>query len=156
MKKYKAKKGARINDFDAQVIGQRIEELSHDRAITPDDLVQDAKIEGSPIHSYFEWNNESAAHQYRLVQARELIRSIVIETKGGETVRAFHNVYLEEFEENKYVSLDKALESEPLWKQVVSIALREANAWKLKYQTYSELDPIVEAIDLTLEKLKEA
>jgi len=43
--------------------------------ITPEELVQAARDENSPLHHFFEWDDDKAAEKYRLMQARTLIRS---------------------------------------------------------------------------------
>src|SRR5215212_6920839 len=48
-----------------------------------------------PLHNYFEWDDNRAAHKYRVVQAERLIRRIKVETlppsadDGPHYVRAF-------------------------------------------------------------------
>lgn len=46
--------------------------------ITPEMVIEDAKKTNSPLHNYFEWDDSKAAREYRLQQARELIRSVTI------------------------------------------------------------------------------
>jgi hypothetical protein len=43
--------------------------------ITPEALVDAARDKESPLHEYFEWDDATAAHQYRLEQARRMIRA---------------------------------------------------------------------------------
>jgi hypothetical protein len=43
--------------------------------ITPEALVQAASNKKSALHDFFEWDDATAAHQYRLEQARRMIRS---------------------------------------------------------------------------------
>jgi hypothetical protein len=47
--------------------------------ILADAIVEAAKPKTHPLHALFEWDNRAAGHQYRLHQARVLIRSVVIE-----------------------------------------------------------------------------
>lgn len=49
--------------------------------LTPDSVVEDAKSPRSPLHDWFEWDDTEAAHQWRLTQARELIRSVRVEVQ---------------------------------------------------------------------------
>ena len=61
----------------AQSVGERLEMLREQNAeqLTPEIVVADARSPGSPLHSFFEWNDFEAAEQYRLHQARNLIHS---------------------------------------------------------------------------------
>jgi len=43
--------------------------------LRPRDVIEDARPEDSPMHSYFEWDDGIAGNKYRIQQARELIRS---------------------------------------------------------------------------------
>lgn len=56
-------------------------------------VVAEAADHTSPLHAYFEWNDEAAAVQHRLEQARQLIKSyrvrIVSEEEQTSQVRAW-------------------------------------------------------------------
>lgn len=58
--------------------------------LRPEDVLKDAADPDSPLHDRFQWDNEKAAHAYRLEQARQLIRSVTItvsnEVKSVRTV----------------------------------------------------------------------
>lgn len=42
--------------------------------VTASKLVETAKAKSSPIHDQFEWDNDKASHEYRLIQARRIIK----------------------------------------------------------------------------------
>ena len=50
-------------------------------------LLEEATSEGNVLHDAFNWDDSSAAHQYRLSQARHLLRSLDyrFESPDGET-----------------------------------------------------------------------
>lgn len=50
---------------------------AHGGILQPDTVVESARNPSSPLHSRFQWNNTEAAHQWRLEQARHLIRIVV-------------------------------------------------------------------------------
>jgi len=54
--------------------------------IQASEVVEMAFDPDCPLHSYFEWDDGAAAHQYRLSQARQLIRSITITTNHAPDV----------------------------------------------------------------------
>lgn len=64
-------------------------------ALSPALVVEAAAPEDHPLHKYFKWDDAEAGEQYRLVQARTLIRSVRIVFKENEStgeiskVRAF-------------------------------------------------------------------
>ena len=43
--------------------------------ITPQQVVDAARNPDSPLHQFFEWDDQTAAERYRLVQARTLLRA---------------------------------------------------------------------------------
>ena len=65
--------------------------------LTPADVVEAATPIGSPLHPCFEWNDTAAAAGYRIYQARNLIRAVIIraDDKGPE-VHAFTHVTISE------------------------------------------------------------
>jgi len=56
--------------------------------LTPDHVVDAARNNASPLHRWFQWDNDAAAHMYRVEQARHLIRSVRVDvTTSHHTVR---------------------------------------------------------------------
>ena len=51
---------------------------SNDGYVLPEDVLARAEDPYNPLHHHFEWDDEAAAHQHRLKQARNLIQSIEI------------------------------------------------------------------------------
>src|SRR5690606_25615999 len=76
---------------DPDAIRAEIERLERDGKIRPVDVVEAAKDESSPLHDCFTWDDGEAAHQYRLIEARNLLRVYVVrpDAEEGPTVRAF-------------------------------------------------------------------
>lgn len=60
----------------AEVLG-RLEHPNGD--LDPADVVEAARDPASPLHPFFEWNNDEAAEQWRIGQARLLIRRVKIQ-----------------------------------------------------------------------------
>lgn len=95
--------GARIpKGCPASELGPEIMRLLklYRQKLTADQFLAEGSGLSSPLHKTFEWDAEKAAHQYRLIQARHLLRSIsyAIDTRDGEvkgrsttiTERVFH------------------------------------------------------------------
>ena len=47
--------------------------------LTPQSVLDEARPEGAPLHSRFEWDDAIAGEKYRIVQAQQLIRAVKIE-----------------------------------------------------------------------------
>lgn len=54
----------------------------------PNDVVEAARDEDSPLHAFFEWDDSLAAEAHRVEQARRLIRSVRVEIVTSESVIA--------------------------------------------------------------------
>lgn len=147
---YEFKHDSRIKRLDAQVVGETLERIrQRDGGITADAVVADARPATSPLHGAFEWNNRRAADEYRRVQARHLVRSVVIrsiETKSEHPIRAFVVVRHEEGGD-VYTSTISAMQNEFERAQVLRRALRELDQCRRRYQALGELAEIWAAID---------
>lgn len=80
--------------------------------LTPDDVLNEAKKAGSPLHDAFEWDNTKAGHMYRITQARTLIRSVridVVTTTKVLNVVAYMRDPDAENDEQGYVSVPKLI-----------------------------------------------
>lgn len=152
-KTYKARKHAPFSDEKAQIYGECIEQIiATKKGARPIDVVNVAMDVHSPLHSYFEWDDELASNKYRVWQARQLqaqILTVVVTPSGDEiSQRAFLNVSVvtETTKEPIYVTIKEALTNEEYRAQTLAKALEEIELWCNKYKDYRELIPIFTAI----------
>lgn len=146
---YRWKEGARMA-ADAAKVGPELERIRirHNGRLEPDWVVHEAKAEASPLHPLFEWNDTIAAQNYRVDQARGVIRSIevVIEDRPEQKpVRAFVSVVREN--DRTYTSVQDAMSDPKLREQVLRAALAELEAWRRRYAELVELANVFAAID---------
>lgn len=153
---YQWKSGS-VASVSAQIAGEAFERIrvEHNGRLTQEDVVNEAKSEDSPLHPAFEWDNEKAAHQWRLEQAGYMIRHLVVsmETSEGEkrpAVRAFVNV--ERDRDRSYTSLAHAMSDEELRSQVVNKAWAELESWRRRYEELSEFAKLFIVIDRQMTK----
>lgn len=92
IKEFFATAGSRFTKQDAAIIGPALQELAASGQATDNSIVEIAHSSNSPLHAYFEWNNEKAAHQYRLGQAREIATSIRVRLISGAELPANERV----------------------------------------------------------------
>lgn len=114
--------------------------------LTPAMVLDAAKSKNSPLHSFFEWDNENAGEQYRLWQARQYITYVrvnigEIKTKAYESIV----VHIKNKKHRRYLPIERILSDEEMYLQVVEGALREIQFWKSKYKMYRDLIEIVNA-----------
>lgn len=161
---YKPAPDCAINKEQAQRYGERIAALEEEfGGVGVSTIVQDAKREDSPLHDYFEWDDQVAAQEYRVEQARYLIRhiNVVVKKPNGEEeeVRAFHSVTAKVISPAvnekgvNFVSLQSALSDEEWRQEIVGKAFKELESWRRRYATYKELAKAVEVVDKAI-KLK--
>lgn len=159
-KEYFAVVGSHFSDRDAQVIGPEIERIAIERGgVRPEDVVEEARNQGSSLHNYFEWNDQVAAEAYRLDQARYMLRSIKIKIEDQETIteiRAFMPVKTEPNQERKkYLHIETIVANPNLVDQITAEALGELQTWHEKWNVYRSLysqfeakfSPVFKAID---------
>ncbi len=120
------------------------EEISSLKEITPQNVVDLARNENSVIHNDFEWNDTVAGEKYRLIQARKMIInfSIVTEDKESEPIRALQISTTV----NEYKPVEIILRNEDEYQSLLKRAKGELEAFRRRYQTLTELEPIFEAM----------
>ncbi|MFC2252507.1 hypothetical protein ACETRX_22920 [Labrys portucalensis] len=137
---------------DANVVGHHIELLrqQYQGELTPEDVVNDARNNNSPLHSFFEWNDGAAAEQYRLQQARGLIRAVVAvyvrDDKPAARMRAY--VHIPEKGSPHYRETSHAMSQQDTRDIVLQRAWKEFQEWKRRYQDLAEFANIFTAAEL--------
>jgi hypothetical protein len=124
--------------------------------IAPEAVVQRAKDPSSPLHSYFDWRDASAAHAHRLSTARQLIRSVRVDIHNEtRTIRAPFYVRQPEAHgrDQGYVSILQLRSSEDAARDALvsafaraASALRNARDLAAVLGMVDELDQIEEQI----------
>ena len=145
----------------AKIFGQELMKIQAESngELTPKQVVNSARSPKSPLHDWFEWDNDKASEMWRLAQAGNLIRQIDIEIKydgnNKKRQRAFVNVMkmgdngASDKSDKVYVSLETALTNDGYRQQTLTKALAEIAYWKQKYESYEELSDIFKAIRRT-------
>lgn len=131
-----------------------LEELSfiekRDGVVTPEAVVEFAKDETTQLHGQFNWDDGEAAHQWRLFQARQVIRAMVtILPNGNEDVVTKAYVHIVETSRNPtgYIEVRKVLSDEEYRKQMLNTAHRELKTFRKKYAHLKELAALFDVID---------
>lgn len=122
---------------------------SNDGLLLPQTVVEHARNPESPLHDCFEWDDSEAAEQFRLWQARSLIRvCVTVEPQTQQTIRTYVSVMPQRKESGGgYLSTIEAM-SDPVQRALVlETALRELTAFEKKYQQLQELAPVFAAMD---------
>jgi len=69
-------KGPVMKVMDRVVLRQTLDVLAARGESTPEGLLAEATPKDSPVHGFFEWNDNTAGHYFRLIQAAMYIKAI--------------------------------------------------------------------------------
>lgn len=141
---------------NAQAIGERLEHIMRRKGrLTPQVVVEDAKPKGSPLHDYFEWNNDLAAEQYRTMQAKEIIASVYIvqpSAVASEPVVARAFVSVDHNADAHYEPIATVLSDAAMYAQVCRRAHAELVSFQERYADFFSLKQIGEKAAAAVEK----
>ena len=151
--------GARIRKADAAVIGNALERLKTSGPLTAERVLDDASNVRSPLHKYFEWDNQKAAHKWRLEEARRLIRSVEVvisDAKGKQIpMRAYYSVKDSEGQRS-YEAMQFVFETPDMADQVIEQALAQLESWKIKFAKYTWAKSALPGVRAALKAVKKA
>jgi len=96
---FKLRRGVSVAGVKPDVIGNELGRIyERDGELTPPAVVQEATPSEAPLHPVFEWDDEVCGREYRLYQARSLIKNVEIVRPSpaneaiAQTVRAYAHV----------------------------------------------------------------
>lgn len=149
---YEWRAGARLRG-SAQAAGEAIDKIAakNGGVCSPHDLVAAARRPRHACHGMFEWDDEVAAHGFRLVQARQIIRSIRVvapeadDDDGRSSPPAFLHVRGATTE--GYMSTDAAMASDDLRALVLGEALAHLRGLQSRYDHLAELAAVWAALE---------
>lgn len=121
----------------------------HDGLLRAEDVVEFAKDPETALHKKFTWDDSTAAHQFRLLQARAVIRvNVITPEMSGLTVRAYVSLMGDRMQPGGgYRRIDDVFANVELRRQLLNQALKEARLWQRKFKALEELAPIFAALD---------
>jgi hypothetical protein len=113
--------------------------------LLPEHVIEAARPKRSILHSKFEWDDTTAAHEYRLWQARHLI-SISITIEQGIKTQEFISLRSERRTGGGYRTTVSVMSNEEWREQSLRDALMELNCFQQKYSRLRELAGVFAAI----------
>lgn len=107
---------------DADAVAARLLELSkQNEGLTAELVLAEAADVSSPLHDVFEWDDTEAATQWRLHQARNLIRSIRV-IPSEVQVSAPRVIFVKT--ETVYLPTSQVVKSETLYQQAMNLLVQ--------------------------------
>jgi hypothetical protein len=138
---------------DPQMIGEALEKISETAKgeLTPKAVVDAARSKRHPLHVHFEWDDSIAAENYRVDQARSLIRVIRVHDEATpEPARAF--ISINSRTGTSYRSLADVKRSPDFQQAVMAQADKDLEAFQRRYR---ELTDICEFVSAARDRIKE-
>ena len=121
-----------------------------------EDVVQYAQDARTALHHCFTWDNDKAALQWRLQQARSLIRVVVAITPADDQkkFRAFVSLKPDRygFPGGGYRAFGTTMTDGDMRKQLLADAFEEMQAFLVKYEDLKELSEIFAAMSKVVKK----
>lgn len=144
---------------DPNIVGAHIDFLRQQQKgeLQPQDVLHDARNPNSPLHGFFEWSDTKAAEQYRLQQARGLIRAVVAVYRPNEeepktvATRAF--VHIAEKGAPHYRATHEAMATKSSRDAVLRQAWNELQSWRRRYADLKQLADVFDAIDAAAKQI---
>lgn len=124
-------------------------------------VVNAAKAKRNPLHPEFVWEDSEAANEYRLTQARELVRHLVVirEEIATDRPQRVYEVIKQPADPEKgkqrakyaYRSVDDIMADPDMRAELLGRALRELISIRNRYRDLQELAVVLRAIDEVVE-----
>lgn len=139
---------------EAEKAGRALARLAKDGELSAEQVLSAAKSERSPLHPVFEWDDTTAAHEYRLTQARTLTRSLrIVTAEHPEPERVYFHVKIVEGLD-AYVTSARVLSDPELYEVLKAQALAAITSARDRYREVDELGAVWAAVDqLALEPI---
>lgn len=120
----------------------------HGGLVSPAAVVEFARDESTALHSQFQWDDGIAAEQYRIWQARHLLRVCVVTVENhDEPVIAHVSLVGDRNADGGYRRIEAVLGDPSLRDRLLDTALRELEAFRRKYASLQELCEVFAALD---------
>ena len=136
-------------NIDAQIVGTILANIYEEyEKVTTELIIKEAHRKDSPLHGYFEWDDNKAAEAYRKEQARSLIRDIRIikyHNNDKQDVKAFISVMTDEGK--SYQAVATVLGNEELRNQIIKNAKKNISYWAKELKRFKEFAKIVMEIE---------
>lgn len=137
-----------IFPVDAQTAGEALEDTyNRHGAVTAENVLDDNREEGKPLHGCFEWDDAIAGEKYRLTQAGKLIRSIVVIKQTGKKEHEATRMLVSCGKPHEYHPINIVLENKDFRAEMLEDARRDFENFKRKYSVLTALAGFFTAAD---------
>lgn len=126
--------------------------------LTDDAIVDAARPQNHALHKWFEWDDTTAGVEYRRLQSRQLIRSLVVSYAEAPDLKTrmyevSHKSRPADEQRTLYSTTDDVLSDPESRDRLIASAIKAAMEFRRRFKNLHELDAIIESIDKVIEKL---
>lgn len=133
-----------------QKAGEELERLSaaNGGSLKPEDIVEAARDESSPLHDAFTWDDSEAAAQWRKTEARRMVSGIrIIRVENNRPTLSI--AYVSVADPNKgrgYQSVAEVMTDEELKARALSEAMQQMEGFQRRFGHLQELSSVFQAM----------
>uniref|UniRef100_A0A6M3XSX5 Uncharacterized protein n=1 Tax=viral metagenome TaxID=1070528 RepID=A0A6M3XSX5_9ZZZZ len=133
---------------------ETVRKNSPDGILRAEDVVEYARDSSTVLHSQFEWDDNKAAQEYRIWQARHIISvTVTVLPRVNGSIRAYVSLTPDRHTEGGgYRQVARVLRNKSQRDQMLDDALADFKRFEEKYKVLKALIPLFE----TARKIKEA
>lgn len=134
---------------DANKCYEEIQQIGDE--VKPEQVLEKAKDQSSELHKCFDWDDSSAAEKYRLTQARDVIRHLIVIQRDTEEINKEPIQFRVMLKNDSsfssgYKQTVVMVRDEDEYQKLLANAYKELHAFKQKYSCLSELAEILALI----------
>ena len=130
---------------------ESIRQANPDQMLREEEVVEFASDPSTALHDRFVWDDGAAAHQYRLEQARKVIRVTVEVMKDDKPpVRLYVSLESDRQKGGGYRHITEVCSDEEMYAELVDQSRREMQAFQRRYREIEELQPVIAAMQSVL------
>lgn len=133
---------------DHAAIKAELAKIAEAGIINPRDVVEFARNPKTALHSRFEWDDTEAGHQWRLHQARNMLRVYVeVLPNAEEVTRGYVSLTTERVAGGDYRAMVDVLSDATLYQQLLDDALTQLHNMKARYGRLKELQAVWASVE---------
>lgn len=151
---YQFKAGRSVAGKKAQDVGDELARINDKHGeLTPSQIVKESRPAKALLHDVFEWDDPTAAEEYRIHQARLVINCVtVVDEHLPDTrpVQAFVSITVvneDEENERRYISAQQVTSNPKLLEQHLDHLKRRLKNIRIEHAAFTELAAVWQAID---------
>ena len=122
--------------------------IQADTGLTVETVIEQAQDNNSPLHDFFDWNNNEAGVKWRKHQARLLINYVIEPVLDENKDRVYSFEIIDTNGTKEYQHINEILSRSDWKNQILHQATSHLAGWQQKYEKYklAELKPIISEI----------